>query len=97
MKIKGGITQNSRYEELWFFCTALRIIATDTNAKFKFGDGKVMRRTKSYFKELSISRANNSSHSNPIRPIIESIRNLIVIYILTKFGADWLIIVDAKV
>ena len=29
--------------------------------------------------------------------IIKPIRDLMVIYILTKFGADWLIFVDARV
>ena len=40
------------------------------------------------FSNFSYSRANNSSHSGPIGPIIELIRDLMVIYILTKFGAD---------
>ena len=35
--------------------------------------------------------------SGPISSIIELIRDLMVIYILTKFGADWLIFVDARV
>ena len=35
--------------------------------------------------------------SGPIRSIIELIRDLVVIYFLTKFGADWLIFVDARV
>ena len=43
------------------------------------------------------SRANNSRCSCPIRSIIELIRDLIVIHILTKFGADLLIFVDVKV
>ena len=33
----------------------------------------------------------------PISSIIKLIRDIIVIYILTKFGADWLIFVDARV
>ena len=33
----------------------------------------------------------------PINSIIELIRALVVIYILTKFGDDWLIFVDARV
>ena len=41
--------------------------------------------------------ANNSSCSTTIRPIIKLIRDVMVIYILTKFGADWLIFVDAIV
>ena len=32
-----------------------------------------------------------------IKSIIKLIRDLIVIYILTKFGADWSIFVDARV
>ena len=43
------------------------------------------------------SRANNLDSSGRIKSIIELIRNLMVIYILTKFGADWLIFVDARV
>ena len=35
--------------------------------------------------------------SGPISSIIELTRDLMVIYILTKFGADWLIFVDARV
>ena len=35
--------------------------------------------------------------SGPIISIIELIRDLVVIYILTKFGDDWLIFVDARV
>ena len=42
------------------------------------------------------SRANNSNSSGPITSIIEPIRDLMVTYILTKFGADWLIFVDAR-
>ena len=43
------------------------------------------------------SRADNSDSSGPIGSIIELIRALVVIYILTKFGDDWLIFVDAIV
>ena len=46
---------------------------------------------------LSNSRANNSRCSSLIRPIIELIRDLMVIYVLINFGADWLIFVDARV
>ena len=35
--------------------------------------------------------------SGPISSIINLIRDLMVIYILTKFGADWFIFVDARV
>ena len=35
--------------------------------------------------------------SGPIRPLIAFIRDLMITYILTKFGADWLIFVDARV
>ena len=48
------------------------------------------------FSNFSHSRANNSSCSNLITSIIELIPDLMVMYILTKFGADWLIIVDAR-
>ena len=55
-----------RYYEvhLWFFHTALCIIATNTNAKFQVNqtrDDKVMLETKNYSKELSNSTANNST------------------------------------
>ena len=43
--------------------------------------------------KFSNSRGDNSDSSGPI---IELIRNLIYIYILPKFGADWLIFVDAR-
>ena len=43
------------------------------------------------------SRANNSDSSVLIKSIIELIQDLMVTYILTKFGADWLIFGDARV
>ena len=46
---------------------------------------------------FSNSRADNLESSGPISSIIELIRALVVIYILTKFGDDWLIFVDARV
>ena len=46
--------------------------------------------------KFSNSRADNSDSSGPISSIIKLIRDLIFIYILTKFGADWLILVDAR-
>ena len=39
---------------------------------------------------FSNSRANNPSRSNLIRPIINLIQDLMVIYIFAKFTADWL-------
>ena len=47
--------------------------------------------------KFSNSRADNLDSSDPISSIIKLIRDLMVIYILTKFGADWLIFVDASV
>ena len=47
--------------------------------------------------KFSNSRADNSNSSGPINSIIELIRALVVIYILTKFGDDWLIFVNARV
>ena len=41
--------------------------------------------------------AYNSDSSGPISSVIELIRDLMVIHILTKFGAEWLIFVDARV
>ena len=38
----------------------------------------------------------NSDSSGPISSIIELILDLMVMYTLTKFGADWLIFVDAR-
>ena len=46
---------------------------------------------------FSNSRADNSDSSGPISSIIELIRALVFIYILTKFGGDWFIFVDARV
>ena len=46
--------------------------------------------------QISNSRADNSDSSCPIGSII-LIQALVVIYILTKFGDDWLIFVDARV
>ena len=43
---------------------------------------------------FSNSRANNSRCSTPITPKIKLILDLMVIYTLTKFGADWLMFVD---
>ena len=47
--------------------------------------------------KFSNSRADNSDSSGPISSIIKLIRALLVIYILTKFSDDWLILVDARV
>ena len=47
--------------------------------------------------KFSISRADNSNSSGSICSIIKLIRILMVISILTKFGDDWLIFVDARV
>ena len=41
------------------------------------GDDKVMLRTKNYSKELSNSRANNSTCSRPITPIIEILESYV--------------------
>ena len=46
--------------------------------------------------KFSNSRADNSDSSGPIGSIIDLIRALVVIYILTKFSDDWLIFVDAR-
>ena len=59
-----------------------------------FADASV---NKVKYGKFSNSRADNSDSSGPISSIIELIRDLMVIYILTKFGADWLIFVDARV
>ena len=96
---KREITHRQYEVELWFFHTALCIITTNINAEFQVnrtGDDKVMLRTKNNSKELSNSRANNSSCSGLITHIIELIRDLRVIYILINFGTKWLIF-DATV
>ena len=49
------------------------------------------------YSKFSNSRADNSDSSGPITSTVILIRDLMVIYILTKFGADWLIFVDARV
>ena len=60
-----------------------------------FVDARVL--TKSDSAIFANSRANNSDSSALIKSIIELIQDLMVIYILTKFGADWLIFGDARV
>ena len=40
---------------------------------------------------------NNSSLSSPIEPMIKLIQDLLVIYIMTKFGANWSTFADARV
>ena len=60
-----------------------------------FADARVL--TKSNMAKFSHSRADNSNSSGPISSIIELYLDLMVIYNLTKFGADWLIFVDARV
>ena len=42
-------------------------------------------------------RVENIVGKGPIITVIELMQNLVVMYIFTKFGADWLIIVDASV
>ena len=77
------ITHGHYEVEQWFCHTAFCNIATNTNAKFQVnrtGDDKVMLRTKNYSKELSKSRANNSSCSGLITTKIELIRDLRVMY-----------------
>ena len=56
-----------------------------------------MLRTMNYCKELLNSRANSSSCSGLITPIIQLIQDLRVMYILTEFGTNWLTFVDATV
>ena len=51
--------------------------------------------TKSDSAIFANSRGNNSDSSGPTKSIINLIPDLMVTYILTKFGADWLTFVDA--
>ena len=70
------ITHRHYEVQLWFFHTALCIIATNTNAKFQVnrtGDNKVMLQTLDYSNKFSNSRANNSISSGPITPLIKLI------------------------
>ena len=60
-----------------------------------FVDARVQ--TKSDSAIFANSRANNSDRSALIKSIIELIRDLIVTYIFTTFGADRLIFGDARV
>ena len=60
-----------------------------------FADARVL--TKSNMANFLIQRADNTDTSGPITSIIELIQDLMVIYILTKFGVDWLIFVVARV
>ena len=60
-----------------------------------FADARVL--TKSNMANFLIHGQITWDSSGPISSIIELIRDLMVIYILTKFGADWLIFVDARV
>ena len=59
-----------------------------------FADASV---NKVKYATFSNSRADNLDSSGPITSIIKLIRDLLIIYILTKFGADWLIFVDVRV
>ena len=73
---KRKITHRYYEVQLWFFHTALRIIVTNTNAKFQVnqtGDDKSYAPDQEYSNELSNSRINNSNYSGPITPIIELI------------------------
>ena len=71
------------------------IFATFSADWFKIVDAK--GETKSNIAFFFNSRANNSGRSGPIRPRIKFIQDFMVTNILTEFGADWLIVVDARV
>ena len=60
-----------------------------------FADARVL--TKSNMANFLIQGQITLDSSGPIISIIKLIRDLMVIYILTKFGTDWLIFVDARV
>ena len=60
-----------------------------------FADVKSVNKVKNG--KFSNSKADNLDSSGLISSIIELLRDLMVIYILTKFGADWLIFVHARV
>ena len=89
----------------WFKLTHIIKLIRDhmgiyTVAKFGtdrsiFADARVL--TKSNMANFLIQGQINSESSGLISSIIKLIRDLMVIYILTKFGADWLIFADARV
>ena len=60
-----------------------------------FADARVL--TKSKLANFLIQGQVTRDSSGLINSIIDLIRDLMVIYILTKFGSDWLIFVDARV
>ena len=60
-----------------------------------FVDARMQTKSDSAF--FANSRTSISDSSGPIKSLIELIRDLMVTYILTKFGADWFIFVDARV
>ena len=60
-----------------------------------FADARVL--TKSNMANFLIQGQITRDSSSLITSIIELIRDLMVIYILTKFGAEWFIFVDARV
>ena len=73
----------------------LIIIVTKFGADwFIFVD--VREETKSNAEFFHNSRANNSSCSGPIGPMIEVIQILLDTNILPKFGADWSIYADDR-
>ena len=60
-----------------------------------FADARVL--TKSNMANFLIQGQITRDSSGPISSITKMIQDLMVIYIVTKFGADWLIFVDARV
>ena len=56
-----------------------------------FADARV---TKSNMANFRIQGQITKNSSGPIRSITELIRDLVITYIMTKFGADWSIFVD---
>ena len=59
-----------------------------------FADARVL--TKSNMANFLIQGHITQDSSSPITSIIELIRDLVITYILTKFGADWSIFVDDR-
>ena len=84
-------------------CTKLVILGLFC-VKLSSGQGLVYRLTdlptdmsKAMYPHFVEGGHNNSTSSGPVTPIIELMRDLQVIYILTIFGTNLLIFVDAKV
>ena len=94
------ITHRQDDVELWLFQTRYDSnkdkCQVSSQSECQNGDDKFILHTKNYSKELSNSRANNSSCSSLITPIIKLIRDLKSHKNFDQVW-NWLIFVDATV